>query len=228
MREKFTTIALGIDDPIKLENTAAIIVDVTRHCLQFFTPDEIQNITNQVEKFLDESGLKAVYFYTPNQQLIDKDWKDITNGEKVPPNQVLKIRETWRSNSENTFMSYNEYKIYQSCFERTNLEAFLKHRGIDTVIILGVEKPLCAWDTALDASQRGFRTYFLDDLTYTSSIVQKGERYFEITPSLARVNNINFTNSNSFLNSLASHRLKANIALAQKPSDQDLTGQNPT
>jgi nicotinamidase-related amidase len=52
-----------------------------------------------------------------------------------------------------------------SAFAGTDLELILRTRGIDTVVIGGVETHICCESTARDASDRGFRVLFLSDGT---------------------------------------------------------------
>ncbi|XP_058097888.1 nicotinamidase 2-like [Magnolia sinica] len=60
-------------------------------------------------------------------------------------------------------------KSTYSGFQGTDLEAILKERGIEEVIITGVMTNLCCETTARDAFVRGFRVFFSTDATATST-----------------------------------------------------------
>jgi ureidoacrylate peracid hydrolase len=52
-------------------------------------------------------------------------------------------------------------------FQATDLEAILRARGVDTVIVGGVATNVCAETTAREACMRDFRVFFLSDGTAT-------------------------------------------------------------
>lgn len=55
------------------------------------------------------------------------------------------------------------YKPRWSAFHRTNLEAWLHERGVDTVVVAGCNLPNCPRATLFDASERDFRTVLVTD-----------------------------------------------------------------
>lgn len=56
-----------------------------------------------------------------------------------------------------------------SAFYNTELEEFLKKKGIEQIIITGVMTHLCCETTARDAFMRGFDVFFVTDATATNS-----------------------------------------------------------
>jgi biuret amidohydrolase len=54
-------------------------------------------------------------------------------------------------------------------FQRTNLEAILRERGIDTIIVSGIATNVCCDTTAREAFARDFRVFFLSDGTANSA-----------------------------------------------------------
>jgi ureidoacrylate peracid hydrolase len=54
-------------------------------------------------------------------------------------------------------------------FHGTDLELILRARGIDTVIIAGIDTRICCDTTAREANARDFRVLFLSDGTATAS-----------------------------------------------------------
>ncbi|WP_330633136.1 cysteine hydrolase family protein [Halocatena halophila] len=62
----------------------------------------------------------------------------------------------------------NEWAMYKprwSAFHRTDLEAFVHAKSIDTVVICGCNFPNCPRTTIYDASQRDLRIVFVPDAT---------------------------------------------------------------
>ena len=55
-------------------------------------------------------------------------------------------------------------------FHRTDLEAILRSRGIDTVIVGGIATNICCDTTAREAAQHDFRVLFLSDGTATKEM----------------------------------------------------------
>ena len=70
---------------------------------------------------------------------------------KLPANAVI-ISKAWRSEDE----SYSE-------FEGTNLELYLKRKGVRRVLVGGLATDYCVKHTVLDACRLGFETYLLTD-----------------------------------------------------------------
>jgi nicotinamidase-related amidase len=54
-------------------------------------------------------------------------------------------------------------KTTMSGFTSCNLEATLRHMGVGRVYLAGMSTDQCVLSTALDASERGFGTYIVDD-----------------------------------------------------------------
>ena len=52
----------------------------------------------------------------------------------------------------------------------TNLELLLRRRGIDTIIITGIETNVCCDTTVREAMVRDFRVFFLSDGTTTGGV----------------------------------------------------------
>ena len=63
-------------------------------------------------------------------------------------------------------------KNYPGSFNRTELEADLRERNIDTIVISGYMTHMCCDTTAREGFQRDFRVLFLDDATATRDVHQ--------------------------------------------------------
>ena len=61
-------------------------------------------------------------------------------------------------------------KPYFGAFHDTDLEMQLRARGVDTIIITGIETNVCCETTAREAMVRGFRVFFLSDGTTTGGV----------------------------------------------------------
>ncbi|HOZ38263.1 MAG TPA: isochorismatase family cysteine hydrolase [Anaerolineaceae bacterium] len=61
-------------------------------------------------------------------------------------------------------------KPHFGAFYGTNLELHLRRRGIDTIIITGIETNVCCETTAREAMVRDFRVFFLSDGTTTGGV----------------------------------------------------------
>lgn len=61
-------------------------------------------------------------------------------------------------------------KPHYGAFHDTNLELLLRRRGIDTIIITGIETNVCCDTTAREAMVRDFRVFFLSDGTTTGGV----------------------------------------------------------
>jgi ureidoacrylate peracid hydrolase len=61
-------------------------------------------------------------------------------------------------------------KTRYGAFHGTDLEATLRSRGVDTVIITGIATNICCETTAREAAQHDFRVFFLSDGTATKEM----------------------------------------------------------
>lgn len=61
-------------------------------------------------------------------------------------------------------------KPHYGAFYDTNLELLLRRRGIDTIIITGIETNVCCETTAREAMVRDFRVFFMSDGTTTGGV----------------------------------------------------------
>jgi len=52
-------------------------------------------------------------------------------------------------------------------FASTDLDLLLRGRGLDTLVITGVESDCCIYNTAVEANDRGYKTIVLEDATTT-------------------------------------------------------------
>jgi ureidoacrylate peracid hydrolase len=79
-------------------------------------------------------------------------------------------------------------KPHYGGFYDTNLELLLRRRGVDTIIITGIETNVCCETTACEAMVRDFRVFFLSDGTTTGGV--KGTSRDEVQrASLATLSN---------------------------------------
>lgn len=75
------------------------------------------------------------------------------------------------------------------------MDYLLKRRGIDTVVLSGVNLRCCVWETAKGARAAGYRTIILHDLCADSAAFKKSRHFPEITPAMARAHGIEWIES---------------------------------
>ncbi|MFD1373597.1 cysteine hydrolase family protein [Actinoplanes sichuanensis] len=68
------------------------------------------------------------------------------------------------------------FKPRWGAFYRTDLEAWLRERGVDTVVVAGCNLPNCPRATLFEASERDFRTVIVSDAVSQTS----GERLADL------------------------------------------------
>lgn len=61
-------------------------------------------------------------------------------------------------------------KTRYGAFHDTDLDALLRERGVDTVIVTGIATNICCETTAREAAQHDFRVFFLSDGTATQEM----------------------------------------------------------
>lgn len=194
---------LGASFAVPSQNTAILVVDVCPQGLHAFSREEAKEIVRKVDEFLDSTDARPIFLetmYSPFE-IDDAAWEASAKGIDLYEGLRPKSRPVW-GQDEHKF-EFKESKRYNSGFEMTGLADFLKRNGITAVAVLGVEQPLCAWDTARDGPKNNLKTSFLGDLTWTSPWVARGmaERgAAPITPELAKAHDIDWVTASEFLN----------------------------
>jgi nicotinamidase-related amidase len=131
---------------------AVLIIDVQNDSLDNTTdfPDFEKNVAALLA-FARENRIEVVHLrvtFKPDQS---KTWVEGTPGAEVAPFAK-------EMPSERVFIKHNI-----DGFLYTDLEAYLKERGIRHVICAGLATAICVVITALSAMQRGFLTTILSD-----------------------------------------------------------------
>lgn len=193
---------LGASFVVPSQNTAILVVDVFPQGLHAFSREEAKEIIRKVDEFLDSTDARPVFLETmySSFEIDDAAWEASAKGIDLYEGLRLKHRPVWGQDG-NKF-EFKETKRHNSGFEMTGLADFLKKNGITAVAVLGVEQPLCAWDTARDGPKNNLKTSFLGDLTWTSPWVARGMEArgaAPITPELAKENSIEWVTAHEFL-----------------------------
>ena len=112
-----------------------------------------------------ESGAKIVQPRTEGAELVD---------ELKPSSDVSLDADELLSGEFQTISSHEwiRYKPRWSAFYRTDLDAFLAARSVDTVVVCGCNFPNCPRTTIYDASERDYRIVFVADAT--SGVYERG------------------------------------------------------
>ena len=152
-------------------NEALIIVDMQKDfckggSLEVPGADEIVPILNKyIEKFLGKGLVIATRDWHPSNHISFKEkggrWPKhcIQNSEGAEFHPELKLPENAIIISKGT----NPKKEAYSGFEDTELEKILKENGIRKVWVGGVATEYCVKATCLDALERGFEVFLLED-----------------------------------------------------------------
>lgn len=209
---------LGAGFAVPSQNTAILVVDVFPQGLHAFSRDEAKEIVRKVDEFLDSTEVRPIFLETmySSFDIDDAAWDASAKGIDLYEGLRLKNRPVWGQDGYK--FEFKETKRHNSGFEMTGLADFLKRNGVTAVAVLGVEQPLCAWDTARDGPKNSLKTSFLGDLTWTSPSVARGmaERgAAPITPELAKANDIDWVTVSEFLARNPRIAIKAESALAQ-------------
>lgn len=162
------------DHGFRLEpsSSALMVIDMQDYFLDegshAFIP-ESGAITPNVRMLLDayrESGLQVIFTRHAHGDhedpgMLGKWWADVIM-ENHPSSRIAAALEP--RESEPVILK-NRY----SAFQGTDLEAFLRARGIRSVVITGVMTHLCCESTAREAFMKDFEVYFVVDGTATQS-----------------------------------------------------------
>lgn len=193
---------LGADFTSQSQSSAILVVDVCPQGLHAFDREEARRIVRAVDDFLDSTDVRPIFLETmySSFEIDDAAWEASAKGIDLHEGLRLKSRPVW--GNDGSRFEFKETKRYNSGFEMTGLGDFLTRNGIGSVAVLGVEQPLCAWDTACDGPKRGLKTAFLEDLTWTSPWVARGmaaRGAAPITAELARAHQIDWLSASEFL-----------------------------
>jgi nicotinamidase-related amidase len=128
-----------------MENTALLVVDV-QNALVLAKPFEIEEVISNIKKLIErcrENSVEVIYI-----QHNDKI------GEELEPNsEGWKIYRDISPNTNETIIN----KHYNSAFKETNLKEYLDSKGIDQLIITGMQTEYCIDTTCKIAFEYGFK-----------------------------------------------------------------------
>jgi nicotinamidase-related amidase len=165
------------DFPLVPARTALINVDMQR-CFVEGSPlaapegPALVDRVNRLARACREAGMLVVH----TRIWMTKDRSNLgVMGELVPPFIVdlytegeasAELPEALEVGPSDVILNKTRY----GAFHRTDLEAILRARGIDTVIISGIATNICCDTTAREAAQHDFRVFFLSDGTATKEM----------------------------------------------------------
>ena len=128
------------------------------------TENQINNI-NSIIAVAEKVGVKIIYVRHNDDAELSQTIVDWWGGDKIE-----KGSDGWQIISEfdttgKTIVDKNQY----SAFFKTHLDDILKKENIKDMIITGVMTNCCCETTARDAFMHGYRVFFMNDATATSS-----------------------------------------------------------
>ena len=165
------------DFPLRPANTALINVDMQRCFVEgspLAAPDgpALVERVNQLARACRDTGVLVVH----TRGWMKKDRSNVgVMGELVPPFIVdlytegeasAELHDALEVEASDVILNKTRY----GAFHGTELEAILRSRGIDTVIISGIATNICCETTAREAAQHDFRVFFLRDGTATKEM----------------------------------------------------------
>lgn len=165
------------DFPLVPTNTALINVDMQRCFVEgspLASPDgpALVERVNRLARACREAGMPVVH--TRGWMKSDRSNVGVI-GEIVPPFIVHLYTEGQESAELDDRLEVEPSdvvlnKTRYGAFHGTDLDALLRERGVNTVIVTGIATNICCETTAREAAQHDFRVFFLSDGTATKEM----------------------------------------------------------
>ena len=158
--------------PVRPDRTALVIVDM-QHCFVADSPvaaplgRRVAERLNQLAAACRQSGIPVIW----TRHVVRPDGSNTgLLGELVPPVATGIINEDAPTAALHPLMDVRPGDITLGkprfgSFHGTDLEVILRSRGIDTIILGGINTNVCVDTTAREAAVREFRVVFLSDGT---------------------------------------------------------------
>lgn len=165
------------DFPLVADQTALINVDMQRCFVEtspLASPDGLALVgrVNRLASACRDAGVLVVH----TRVWMSRDRSNVgVMGELVPPfiidlytegQESAELHDGLDVRPEDVILNKPRY----GGFHGTDLEATLRSRGVDTVIISGIATNICCETTAREAAQHDFRVFFLSDGTVTKEM----------------------------------------------------------
>jgi len=128
-----------------MKNVALLVVDV-QNALVLSEPFEIEKVIGNIKRLIKicrENNVEVIYV-----QHYDKE-----DGELEPNSEGWKIYEEISPNADEKIIS----KQYNSAFKETALKSYLDDKGIDQLIITGMQTEYCIDATCKVAFEYGYK-----------------------------------------------------------------------
>ena len=195
-----------IYDDLDPKNTALLVVDMQNgfmmegvaHSLCREAANVVPNV-NRIAEALRRTGGTVVWIQNAvNDETlqswsirVDMDGPERTKTRIASMSPGTKGYELWSAldvRSEDTIVQKTRFSAFIQ--GSSNLEALLRARGIDTVIVVGTVTNICCESTARDAMMRNFRTLMVTDANaamsdelHNASLVAFYLRFGDIMPT---------------------------------------------
>ena len=174
---------MKVEYPIVPEKTAVIVADMQNDFVQDGAPIEIPRarvMIPRLKRLLDvcrKSKIPVIYIHHVIRggdidagRLADHHAAIRNNEALIAGTRNVEIYEELKPHSADLIVAKPRY----SAFYGTDLEAILRSKGIDTLIISGTLTNVCCDSTARDAFSRDHKVIFLSDGTATRDLPDLG------------------------------------------------------
>ncbi|MBC2304952.1 hydrolase [Listeria booriae] len=175
---------------IQVEKTALVLIDLqngilSRNCAPYTAEEIIERAKTLVEAFTEKGGFVVLV------RVSSLDGKDILQPiTDAPATQAMAFPEGWDQIVPELAAipgTYTLTKRQWGAFHGTDLDAQLRRRGIDTIVLGGVSTGIGVDMTAREAFQLGYNQFFAEDVMGAADKEMHDYVCTHIFPRLGRV-----------------------------------------
>ena len=174
---------------LQANSTALVIIDLQYGLIplpvQPRTFDEVVERTAQLAKAFRAKGAPVIWvrvdLYNFRRLIVDEPMMDL-DGPPPPPESVEIVAEAGKQPDELLIT-----KRFWGAFDTTPLEAELRKRGIDTIVLCGISTDIGVETTARSAATLGFNVVVAEDATSARSVEAHQNAIERVFPFLGRV-----------------------------------------
>ena len=149
-------------------SNALLVIDVQRYFMQDAPADLPQQIVNHYKATSYDYIIFTKFKNSSNSPFVR-----LLKWDKCNTDEDAQLAEAFSSlaTDSNTFT-----RAYYSAFKNTELHAYLQKRGVERLIICGVDSDACVLATAFEAFDLGYHVKVDYALTYSSNDLHKASQ----------------------------------------------------
>jgi nicotinamidase-related amidase len=155
---------------------ALIVIDVQESFRQrpYWRADELPTFLKNVQSLIDRSRANGI----PVAQVFHEEQTDDATDPFSRASGLVRPMPELSLRADAVFYKHVHSAMFAQTADGITLEGWLRHRGVEEVLVTGIRTEQCCETTTRHASDLGFQVRYVTDATLTFPMVSRSGREF--------------------------------------------------